>query len=183
MAATATTQPSILDRAIRAAKLDRAVYEEVEADRTATTQAATVVAVSSILAGIGATEGALSQAITTTITALVAWAAYAWIAYYVGTRLIPDPGTKADWGEVARTLGFASAPRAVGVLGVVPGLGVLAVAVAGLWTLVATVVAVQAALDVRTGKAIGIAVVSYVGLALVQYVVVSLALGGGVTPF
>ena len=41
------------DRIIRAAKLDVALYEEVEADKTATKQAMGVVILSSIAAGLG----------------------------------------------------------------------------------------------------------------------------------
>ena len=41
--AMATTQPSLVNRMMRAARLDSALYEEVEADTTATSQALTVV--------------------------------------------------------------------------------------------------------------------------------------------
>ena len=51
MAAAART--SFTDRMIRAARLDAAVYEEVESDRTATTEAAMVVVLGAIAAGIG----------------------------------------------------------------------------------------------------------------------------------
>ncbi len=44
---------SIVSKMIRAAKLDVDLYEEVEADRTATRQAFVVVLISSIAAGLG----------------------------------------------------------------------------------------------------------------------------------
>ena len=43
----------LFERMLRAAKLDVALYEEVEADRTTIGQAMTVVVISSVAAGIG----------------------------------------------------------------------------------------------------------------------------------
>jgi len=165
----------ILDRAIRAARLDRAVYEEVEADTTATTQALTIVVVGAVAAGIGAGVGApgdlLSGLIGGIISGILGWAVYAYVAFLVGTKLMPAPETHADWGQVARTLGFANAPRALLVLGVVPGFfGIISLVVA-IWVLVTTIFALRAALDVSTGRAIGVAIVSVLALIVVTAVV------------
>ena len=43
-----------INRIIRACKLDISLYEEVEADKSATVQAALVVILSSLAAGVGA---------------------------------------------------------------------------------------------------------------------------------
>jgi len=165
----------ILDRAIRAARLDRAAYEEVEADTTATTQALTIVVVGAVAAGIGAGVGApgdlLSGLIGGIISGILGWAVYAYVAFLVGTKLMPAPETHADWGQVARTLGFANAPRALLVLGVVPGFfGIISLVVA-IWVLVTTIFALRAALDVSTGRAIGVAIVSVLALIVVTAVV------------
>ena len=165
----------ILDRAIRAARLDRAVYEEVEADTTATTQALTIVAIGAVAAGIGAGVGApgdlISRLIGGIISGILGWAVYAYVAFLVGTKLMPAPETHADWGQVARTLGFANAPRALLVLGVVPGFfGIISLVVA-IWVLVTTIFALRAALDVSTGRAIGVAIVSVLALIVVTAVV------------
>ncbi len=48
-----TQSSSIINKMVRAAKLDVDLYEEVEADRTATGQAFVVVLISSIAAGLG----------------------------------------------------------------------------------------------------------------------------------
>jgi hypothetical protein len=165
----------ILDRAIRAARLDRAVYEEVETDTTATTQAVTIVVVGAVAAGIGAGVGAPDGLISGLISGLLAgvlsWAVYAYVAFLVGTKLMPAPETHADWGQVARTLGFANAPRALLVLGVVPGFYGLINLVVAIWVLVTTIFALRAALDVSTGRAVGVAIVSVLALIVVTAVV------------
>ena len=48
---------SYANRMIRAAKLDRHLFEEVETDNTATTQAVGVVVLSAVAAGIGTRGG------------------------------------------------------------------------------------------------------------------------------
>ncbi|MGH2500417.1 MAG: YIP1 family protein [Candidatus Limnocylindria bacterium] len=164
---------SITDRMLGAARLDRATYEEVEADRSATGQAAFVVVGSSIAAGIGGGSGGGGDSIVLSIGALVAWALYAWLAYVIGTKLLAGPGTKADWGEVARSLGFANAPRFFLLLGVVPALSAIVALAVGLWVLVATVVALRAALDFSTGRAIATAFLSTLAQSVVAAIVLS----------
>ncbi len=173
--AAPATGGGILDRAIRAARLERAVYEEVEADTTATTQAATIVVIGAVAAGIGAGVGApdglISGIISGLIGGILSWVVYAYVAFLVGTKLLPAPETHADWGQVARTLGFANAPRVLLVLGVVPGLFGLVNLVVAIWVLVTTIFALRAALDVSTGRAVGVAIVSVLALIVVTAVV------------
>src|SRR5690348_15870970 len=52
------TTPSLTDRMMRAARLDVILYNEVEADLNATSQALTVVVITAIAAGIGTALGA-----------------------------------------------------------------------------------------------------------------------------
>src|SRR5437879_13652009 len=78
--ATNTATNTFLQRLIGAAALDAAIYEEVEADETATTQAFAVVLLSSLAAGVGARGfGGYSIGNVTFISAvaLLAWAAWA----------------------------------------------------------------------------------------------------------
>lgn len=164
---TSSTQSTLVDRAIRAARLEDAVYEEVEHDREATSQAAIVVVIGALAAGIGSI-GALgiSGIIFGTLFGLVGWAIYAWLAYFVGTRLFADTATSADWGELARALGFAQAPRVLLIAGVIPVLGALVGIVVFFWVLATTVVAIRAALDFSTGRAIGTAVVAWLPMVI-----------------
>lgn len=99
----------LVNRAIRAAKLDATLYEEVEADKTSLGQAMTVVVVSSIAAGIGsAVHGGVGGLFLGTIAAVLGWYVWAYLTYLIGTRLLPEPQTEADIGQLLRTTGFSS---------------------------------------------------------------------------
>jgi hypothetical protein len=168
----------MLQRMLGALRLDRATYEDVEHDKKATGQAAFIVVATSAVAG------AVSYALTGTgggedgilgaIGALIGWAVYAWLAYQLGTKLFRGPETKADWGEVARTLGFANTARFLYVFALVPGFAALVQLVVGLWVLVATIVALRAALDCTVLRAVLIAIASSVAQAIVFVVALSL---------
>jgi hypothetical protein len=162
----------LTDRMIRAARLDVSLYEEVEADQGATGQAMAVVVLSSVAAGVAtiATRG-IGGIVLGTVGALVGWVVWAWLTYLIGTRLLPEPQTKADVGELLRTLGFASSPGVIRVVGIVPGLTMLSFLVAAVWMLVTMVVAVRQALDyTSTGRAVGVCVIGF----LVQVVILAL---------
>lgn len=153
------------DRVLRAAKLEAALYEEVEADRSALGQAAAVVVLSSLAAAVGSSSGRL---LTGVVSSLVGWGVWAYLTYWIGTKLLPEAETQSDPGELLRTLGFASAPGIVRVLGVVPGLGRVVVAVASLWMIAAMVVAVRQALDYRsTPRAAAVCLIGWVIQAVV----------------
>jgi hypothetical protein len=173
---------TLLERMVGAARLDAATYEEIEADAGAMGQAALVVVVSSLAAGVGAVrESGPAGLVVGTVVALFGWYVWALVTYLVGTRVLPGPRTEADLGQLLRTTGFSSSPGLVRVLGIVPGLGHLALAVAAVWMLVAMVVAVRQALDYETtGRAVLVCVVGflcYLGCVfLLTFVLVS-ALG------
>ena len=163
---------SFTNRILLAAKLNPAVYEEVEADRTATGQAMAVVVLASLAAGIGSLQQigvGIGGLLMGTLTALLGWAAWAAIIYLVGTRLLPEPQTKADYGELLRTIGFASAPGLIRILGVVPGLMGIVFLAAGIWMLVATVIAVRQALDYHsTARAVGVCLIGWLAQLLIM---------------
>ncbi len=169
----ALAQTSFVNRMLRAAQLDAAVYEEIEADQTATTQAALVVVLGSLAAGLGAgARFGLVALVVVTIAALAAWSFYAWITYWLGTGPLKGPATEADWGQVARTLGFANSPRLLLILGVV-GLDAIVLVVA-IWILVTTVVALRASLDLTTGRAVAVAIVGWLVQAVLTLVLIRL---------
>jgi len=148
---------------MRAARLQAALYEEVEADPTAMTQAATVVILSSIAAGIPElpTTGIRGLALAAALT-FVGWYVWAALTWFIGTRVLPAPQTRADIGELLRTLGFSSAPGVIRVLGVVPGARVAVEAVAAAWMLASMIVAVRQALDYSgTGRAIAVCAIGF----------------------
>jgi hypothetical protein len=172
-----TPQPggamTFVERMIGAAKLDPRVYEEVEADRSATPQALGVVVLASVAGGIGVGAG-LRGLVVGTLGGLVGWAVWAWLIYFIGTRWLPEPDTRADFGELLRTLGFATSPGILRVVGPVPVLGPIVFIVTLVWMLVAVIIAVRQALDYRsTVRAVGVCLIGW----LVQVVILALVFG------
>jgi len=148
---------------IRSACLDVHLYEEVEADRGALGQAMGVVVLSSVAAGIGASGGGAPGLVAGAMGALVSWFIWAYLTYLIGTRLLPEPQTEADLGQLLRTTGFAASPGLIRILGLIPSLPAVVFLAAGVWMLVAMIVAVRQALDYRsTGRAVGVCVIGFI---------------------
>ena len=151
------------NRIIRAAKLDVALYEEVEADKSSLGQAMGVVILSSIAAGIGSTSAGILEMLIGVVVTLAGWYIWAYLTYFIGTKLLPEPQTKADHGELLRTIGFSSSPGLIRVLGVVPVMREIVFLIAAIWMLVAMVIAVRQALDYTgTLRAIGVCAIGWI---------------------
>ena len=167
---------SFNDRLIGAAKLDVKIYEEVEADRGALNQAMGVVILSSAAAGVGIIGTAGVKGILMgTIVALIAWFVWAYLTYFIGTKILPEPQTKADLGELLRTIGFSSSPGIIRILGIIPGLGGIIFAVAGIWMLIAMIVAIRQALDYQsTWRAVGVCVIGWIIQGLIMALMFSI---------
>jgi hypothetical protein len=163
-----------LNRILRAAKLDPSLYEEVEADPGTLRQAMGVVMLSSVAAGIGsAAQVGMSGLLMGTLTALIGWYIWALLIYLIGTRVLPQPQTRADHGELLRTLGFAAAPGFIRILGIFPPLAGIVFPIASLWMLAAMVIAVRQALDYdSTMRAFGVCILGWlaqVGIIIIVF--------------
>ena len=161
---------SMVDRLIRVCRLDVHIFEEVEADTSATRQALSVVALVALATGIASlgTTG-LSGLFAGAAIAIAGWAIWAWILYLIGTKILPSHETHADWGQLARTVGFAQSPGVFRVLGVVPVVGWIIFLVASVWMLVAMVIAVRQALDyTSTWRAIAVVLLSFIPYAVLM---------------
>lgn len=171
------------NRIILAAKLDADLYEEVEADKGAMRQAMGVVVLSSIAAGIGSSgTGGFGGILMGLIASLGGWYIWAYLTYFIGTKFLPEPQTKADLGELLRTTGFSSSPGLIRVLGIIPGLTGVIFAVASIWMLVAMVIAVRQALDYKsTLRAVGVCAIGWIIQALILVFLFSV-LGGAEAP-
>lgn len=160
MSTSAPKGSTFLQRLIGAVALRAETYEEVEADQRANGQAVLVVVFSSAAAGLGARGFGATDAgdvLFFTAVALMAWVAWAFLVYEIGTRILPGGRTRADVGELLRTTGFATAPGLIRVVGMVPGLTIPSFAVAALWMLAAMIIAVRQALDyASTRRAIAV---------------------------
>ena len=167
---------SFKNRIIRATKLDSNLYEEVEADKSALGQAMAIVVLSSIAAGIGLYKtGGFSGIITGTMASLISWYVWAYLTYFIGTKILPEPQTQADLGELLRTIGFSSSPGLLRVFYFVPGIGVLVYLISSFWMLVAMIIAVRQALDYNsTLRAVGVCVIGYIIQIFVLVIIFSI---------
>ena len=157
-----------INRIVRACKLDISLYEEVEADKSATLQAALVVVLSSLAAGVGALSLGASNFLMAPILSLISWYVWAYLIYLIGVKLFPEANTKADHGQLLRTIGFSSAPGLIRIFGFTPDLMTITFIGGGIWMLVAMIIAVRQALDYEsTWRAIGVVVIGFLVQAIV----------------
>lgn len=176
----------LLDRMVRAAKLDASLYEEVEKDVSATNQALLVVVIASLSSGIGSAiggqmsggaGGSVVGLVVGVVTALVGWFIWSFITYFVGTRVFKGPQTEATYGQLLRCIGFSDSPMVLSILSFIPFLGGIIAFVALIWSLVAMIIAVRQALDFSTGRAIATCVVGFIVLIVISALVGLLTAG------
>lgn len=167
------------DRIIRAVQLDVSLYEEVEKDKGAMVQAVGVIVLSNLAAAVGTySYGGWGQLAARTVWALLLWYVGAFFIYVIGTKVFPEPQTRADHGELLRTMGFASAPGLIRVLGALPAITGIVFLGAMIWTLVATVLAVRQALDYQsTLRAVGVSVIGWLIQTFVLILVLTMTSG------
>jgi hypothetical protein len=156
-------------RMVRAASLDSAFYETVEADPSTTKEAALVVLLGAVATAVGETLRAspgLVAAFASIIGIFIFWFIWAGLTLLIGTRITRGPETESDMGEMLRVLGYAMSPRILNALGFIPlGIGLVIQTVAFVWCVVTGVVAIRQALDFNTRRA----VVTVLLAALVAY--------------
>jgi hypothetical protein len=154
-------------------RLDAAVFEEIEADTGATGQAFFVVIGASIAAGIGA--GLLlgpMALLRETVGAVVGWVMWAGVTYVLGTRVLPQPQTRTDMGELLRVIGFSYAPNLVSLLALVPFVGRVVRTIVAFWLLAAMVIGVRQALDyTSTFRAFAVVFIGWLIFVAIQWAV------------
>jgi hypothetical protein len=167
----------VVDRIVRAIRLDWTVFREIAKDREALKQAAIIVVVVSFLAAVGGAGGLLIARVNagTAILGffvdwivngiLIGWIGWSILTYFVGTLLFKG---QTDIQEMMRVLGYASAPRLLGLLGLLGFLPCIGwvfrlLAIAGwILSLVAGIIAVREAMEFDTGNAIITVVISWI---------------------
>ncbi|MDC0450208.1 YIP1 family protein [Pelagibacteraceae bacterium] len=163
------------NRVFRSIKIDPDVYDEVQKDKTATLSAAFVVVISSLAAGIAAKQLGASSFIFAPILSLLSWFVWAYIVYFVGVKLFPDPKTKTTHASLLRAIGFSSAPGIIRVFGFTPELMTVTFIGSALWMLACMVVAVRQTLNFKSlWKALGVVIMSWFVQAFLLISILSL---------
>jgi hypothetical protein len=182
--ALSATSPSIVDRMMRAAKLEVPLYEEVEADTTATNQALMVVVLVAIASGIGAAIAAgiagssagilVARLVSGLLSALIGWAVWSYVVYFVGTRFF---GGTATYGELLRTLGFAESPSVLLIFSFIPVVGGILSLIVAIWTIVSSFIATRQALDIDNVKTFFTILIGAIALGIVITIITLLFAG------
>ena len=173
-----TADASLVNRMMRASQLNDDLYEEVERDVNATSQAAIVVAIVAVATGIARIgEDGIFGFIFGMIAALVGWVIWAAVTYWVGKTIFKTENTRVTLGEMLRTLGFAHSPGVLNVLGFIPIVGWIVVFVVSIWRLILGVIAIRAAMDFSTGRALGTAIVGWLISVIVSAILFWIAVG------
>ena len=174
----------MIGRMIGAAKLNVDTYEEVEADKSATGQALFVVLLVTVASVVGTLllgddVDVVRALIVGIIRGVVSWALWALVTMLIGTTILKTEKTQADWGELARTTGFAQTPGILNVLVFVPAVGGLIVLVAFIWSIVAMLIGVRQALDyTSTWRAFFVVLLALIPVLILNGIII--ALTGGV---
>jgi len=161
-----------IQRVIRALRLDAGLYEEVEHDKGSMWQAVTVVVMVSVAAGIGSIGVlGIEGIIVGTLLDLIGWFLWALLTYVIGAKLLPEPQTESDLGELLRVIGFARAPGIFLVLMIITAASQIIALVITVWMFIAMVIGVRQALDYKsTWRAAGVCL-----LGAVIYLVINVA--------
>ncbi len=153
---------SLTARMTGAMQADVKTFQEIEADPTAINQAVMVIVIAGVAAlignmfRIGITHGVMMLVIN-----LIGYALWTVLVVLIGTKVMPEPATKADFNEAFRVIGFTASPGVFNVLAIVPFLGPLISFFVWIWMVVVGVVAVREVLDYsNTGRAIIVCVIA-----------------------
>ena len=178
----------MLARMLGAARLNVATFEDVEHDSGATLQAMLVVIIVSIASGVGSVLGGdtdlLKGVVFGVIRGVLSWSVWAFVAWFVGSKILGTQETQADWGQLARGTGFAQTPGILTVLVFIPILGAIILVVAFFWQLAAMVVAIRQSLDyTSTFRAFAVVLIALIPVAIINALVFwALRIGGTSAP-
>lgn len=161
------TSRYIYDRAQNVSLLHLPTFRAIEIDPNATREAAIVVGVVALATALGNAGDEGGGFMVGLISAFLGWLILSGMTYFFGTNIFGTPTTRVDAESLLRTLGYAQAPGALALFGLVPVFGWMLVLVGGLWSLVASVVAIRETLRLSTMRAVLIAIVAAIATGLI----------------
>ena len=166
---------SMWDRVLGASLLEPETYEEAALADSLRGQAALIVLVSSLAAGIGLIGAGLDGLVAGTLAGLFGWALAAIGSFWMATLRYDVPRTPGVWGSTWRVLALASAPRLFLIFTVIPGIGFLVGLAVHAWVLITGFFALRSSLDLDVPAASLTALTGWVPMLLVWSMVYLLA--------
>ena len=168
----------MINRIIVVLTLNVNTYEEIEADKNATIQSFSIVVLSSIVTAIilkPDTGFSLPNFISAIIIGIFLWGLWALVTMFVGTKLLPTQETSSNWGELARTTGYAQAPKLFSIFALIPILTTIVLFIVGVWNLITMIIAIRQALDyTSTWRAVFVVLLGFLPYAIIASLVISL---------
>jgi hypothetical protein len=165
---------SLGERMVGAMKADVKTFQEIEADPSAIGQAVAVIVIAGVASLIGNIfRAGVTAGVMALLASLIGYALWTLLVVLIGTKLMPEPTTKADFNEGFRVIGFTASPGVFNVLAIVPFLGPLISFFIWIWMVVVGVVAVREVLDYSSSaRAFIVCLIA----AVICWIIVSLVL-------
>ena len=154
---------SLPERMIGSMRGDVKTFQEIEADQNALGQAMIVIVIAAVASMLGNIfRNGIGLGLFALVTSLISYAIWTLVIVLVGTKLMPEPNTKADFVEAFRVIGFTASPGVFGILAIIPFLGPFLQFPISIWMLVIGVIAVREVLDYSsTGRAVLVCVIAW----------------------
>jgi hypothetical protein len=182
---------AVLDRVMRLARLDTTVFDEVKDDLNETVPAVVIVAISSLIAGIGVWLWLLIEApsgidvdfasvlvnvlLLGTIFSVVLWGAWVAVTYVVLVQVYKE---SVDFQTLLRPMGYAAIPLVICLFMILSGIALaIGVVALGLWFVFA-IYATQAASNASSDRVV---VATLAGFAVYCVVMAFLGSQFGIT--
>jgi hypothetical protein len=166
---------TLTERMVGAMQANVKTFQEIEADSNALGQAVAVIVIAGVASLIGNVwRAGVGVGVMHLITSIIGYALWSLIVVLVGTKLMPEPTTKADFNEGFRVIGFTASPGVFNVLAIVPFLGPLISFVIWIWMVVIGVVAVREVLDYSsTARAIIVCLIAAAVCWVITFIVIT----------
>src|SRR6185503_683902 len=134
---------TLASRLLGSAQLSARSYEEVESDTHANAQALAIVILSSIAAAVGSGVRSPGSVVALLFVAILSWIIWVLLTLVIGTQLLPEKETRADFGQILRTTGFSATPGILRIFGLLPFVGHVIFVAATIWMLFTFVIAIR----------------------------------------
>jgi hypothetical protein len=142
---------TVTERVTGVLTLRSSVFEDIEGDKHANAQALAIVVIGTLAAGLaGGQYGGPGRMVLEAIGAVVGLVIWAALTYVLGVRLLPEPQTRSDVGELLRVMGYATAPTLFTAFAALPIVGRVIPYAISFWLLGTFTIAVRQALDYRS---------------------------------
>jgi hypothetical protein len=177
----------MLNRIIRAVRLDRTLYREVADNPRYITEAFLVVLLVALISSLGTLGGAQQEngrGLTAYIAEVVnqllfGWLLWAVVSYFVGSSFF---GGRSSVNEMLRVLAYAATPRLLGLFGFIWCIGPLLALVGWILSIAAAVVASRESMEFDTIRALITALIGYV-MFIIAAIVIRIVWTGVTLPF